>query len=131
MKRLIITLAVFISSYCHTVIAADLGVSVSVGEPGFYGRLDIGGYPQPQLIYRQPRVIQRSNGASEPVYLHVPPGHAKNWKKHCSEYNACGENVYFVQDNWYNRQYAPRYREQHHGEQRRGQGNDHNHGNSK
>jgi len=24
-----------------------------------------------------------------PVYLHVPPGHAKNWRKHCREYNAC------------------------------------------
>ena len=31
--------------------AADVGVSVSVGQPGFYGRIDIGSYPQPRLVY--------------------------------------------------------------------------------
>ncbi|MES2182625.1 MAG: hypothetical protein V4493_11065 [Pseudomonadota bacterium] len=48
-----------------------------------------------------------------PIYLRVPPGHAKHWDKHCREYNACNERVYFVQDDWYNREYAPRYQEQH------------------
>jgi hypothetical protein len=28
--------------------------------------------------------------------MHVPPGHAKNWSKHCSRYNACAYPVYFV-----------------------------------
>ncbi|MHB9119182.1 MAG: hypothetical protein ACYC2R_13045 [Burkholderiales bacterium] len=46
----------------------------------------------------------------EPIYLRVPPGHAKHWSKHCREYNACGERVLFVQDNWYEHEYAPRYR---------------------
>jgi hypothetical protein len=46
------------------------------------------------------------------IYLRVPPGHAKHWGKHCREYNACGERVLFVQDNWYNREYVPRYQEQ-------------------
>ena len=32
----------------------------------------------------------------QPIYLHVPPGHAKNWRKHCHKYNACGQPVYFV-----------------------------------
>ena len=31
----------------------------------------------------------------QPIYLHVPPGHAKNWRKHCAHYNACGQPVYF------------------------------------
>jgi len=48
-----------------------------------------------------------------PIYLHVPPGHAKNWRNHCHEYNACGERVFFVQNDWYNREYIPRYQEQH------------------
>lgn len=48
-----------------------------------------------------------------PIYLRVPPGHAKHWSKHCHEYNACGERVFFVQDSWYNREYVPRYQEQH------------------
>jgi hypothetical protein len=30
----------------------------------------------------------------------VPPGHAKDWKKHCKHYGACGVPVYFVQDDW-------------------------------
>ena len=99
-----------------TAHATDVGVSVSVGQPGFYGRLDIGGYPQPQVIYRQPRVVERVYVEREPVYMRVPPGHAKNWRKHCRKYNACGERVYFVQDNWYNHEYAPRYQEQNRGQ---------------
>ena len=45
--------------------------------------------------------------------LRAPPGHARNWSKHCRRYNACNQEVYFVQDGWYNNQYAPRYRQQH------------------
>jgi hypothetical protein len=32
----------------------------------------------------------------QPIYLHVPPGHAKDWRKHCRKYDACGQPVYFV-----------------------------------
>lgn len=94
-------------------LAADVGVSISIGQPGFYGQIDIGGYPPPQLIYREPRVIQRVSVNRAPIYLNVPPGHAKNWRKHCSSYNACGERVYFVQNSWYDRQYVPQYQKQH------------------
>ena len=90
--------------------AADVAVSVRIGEPGFYGRIDIVGYPQPQLIYAQPVVITQAPPGRPPVYLRVPPGHAKHWSKHCNEYKACGEHVYFVKDDWYAREYAPRYR---------------------
>ena len=102
-------------------LAADVGVSVNVGQPGFYGQIDIGGAPAPQLIYPQPVVIQRGPGyvAEPPVYLHVPPGHEKNWGKHCAQYNACGRPVYFVKDDWYNKQYVPHYRNEH--------GHDHDH----
>jgi hypothetical protein len=37
----------------------------------------------------------------EPVYLWVPPGHRRDWRNHCSRYNACGAPVYFVNDRWY------------------------------
>lgn len=95
------------------VCAVDLGVSISIGQPGFYGRLDIGDFPQPRLIYPQPVLIQSApRGAIlPPIYLRVPPGHAKHWSKHCHEYNACGQPVYFVQESWYNDVYVPRYRE--------------------
>ena len=98
--------------------AADVGVSVSVGQPGFYGRIDIGNFPQPQVIYPRPVVIRPVQVAvvPQPIYLRVPPGHAKNWRKHCQKYDACNQPVYFVRDDWYNNVYVPRYREEHEGE---------------
>src|SRR2546430_6197918 len=35
-------------------LASEAGVSVSVGQPGFYGRVEIGSLPPPQLVYAQP-----------------------------------------------------------------------------
>lgn len=133
MKHFLIAAAVVSVSLITPAFAADVGVSVSIGQPGFYGRIDIGDYPypQPQVIYRQPRIVERSYIEREPIYLRVPPGHAKNWSKHCRKYNACGERVYFVQDNWYNKEYVPHYREQHRDRQdyRRDDRRDDNHGN--
>lgn len=87
--------------------AADVGVSVSISQPGVYGRVDIGRFPQPQLVVTQPVIIQRQVvmvQAPEPVYMWVPPGHRKNWRKHCGQYQACGVPVYFVKDDWYDRE---------------------------
>lgn len=111
MKRFLFAVAV--AAATAPALAADVGVSISVGQPGFYGRLDIGGFPQPQLVYPQPVVIQPVpvGVVRQPIYLHVPPGHEKNWRKHCHKYNACGQPVYFVRDNWYNDVYVPHYRE--------------------
>jgi hypothetical protein len=104
---------------------AQAAVSVAVGEPGFYGRIDIGNFPQPVLVNPQPVIItpppRPLPAPPPPLYLRVPPGHAKHWTKHCARYNACGQPVYFVQDRWYNDVYAPRYREMHghgHGDDR-------------
>jgi len=117
-------------------LAADVGVSISVGEPGFYGQIDIGNIPRPPVVFAQPVVIARSPEyvPVQPIYLHVPPGHEKHWSKHCAEYHACGRPVYFVRDDWYNNEYVPRYR--HHddddGDHGHGHGNghhkDHDHG---
>ncbi len=92
--------------------ATDVGVSISIGEPGFYGRIDIGNAPRPELIYPKPVVIRPVPGrvVEAPIYLHVPPGHEKHWEKHCAKYNACGRPVYFVRDRWYNDVYVPHYR---------------------
>jgi hypothetical protein len=67
-------------------------------RPGIYGRVDIGGAPPPLLVYPEPVVVVRppQSVQVQPIYLHVPPGHAKHWSKHCREYNACGLPVYFV-----------------------------------
>jgi hypothetical protein len=130
MKRFLIAAAVAavtITTF-NTTALAEVGVSVNMGQPNFYGQLDPNGYPQPQLIYRQPKAIGRVPINQPPVYMRVPPGQAKNWRKHCKKYNACDERVLFVQDNWYNREYAPRYQEQHgeHGNNNnRGHGRNH------
>ena len=110
MKRLMF--AAVAAAITSTTFAADVGVSVSVGQPGFYGRIDVGTFPYPPLLYPQPIVIQPSPVVAwqQPIYLHVPPGHAKDWRKHCAKYSACGQPVYFVQESWYNTVYAPRYR---------------------
>jgi hypothetical protein len=125
--------------------AAEVGVSVSVGQPGFYGRIDIGDVPPPRLIYPQPLVIAPApvTLVQQPIYLRVPPGHAKDWKRYCSRYSACGQSTYFVQEDWYRRVYAPshgyRYDQVQHRrgyderqgpeprEERRGRGYDHGH----
>ena len=42
---------------------------------------------------------------AEPLYLHVPPEHARAWRLHCREYHACNRQVYFVKS----REYEPEY----------------------
>jgi hypothetical protein len=74
--------------------------------PGVYGQVQIGGGPPPPVVYQQPMVIAPPPvvvGAPpvEPIYLHVPPGHARNWRKHCHEYHACNRPVYFVRSEEY------------------------------
>lgn len=95
-----------------TVIAGRGGVAVGVGQPGFYGELSVGDLPAPPaLIYAQPVIVTGPPGyVGPPVYLHVPPGYERHWAEHCAEYHACARRVFFVQDDWYNRVYVPRYR---------------------
>ena len=85
--------------------AADVGVSVHISQPGVYGRIDIGRFPQPQVVLAQPVIIVRPvvvhQAPPQPVYMWVPPGHRQNWRRHCGQYRACGVPVYFVQDQWY------------------------------
>jgi hypothetical protein len=77
--------------------------AVITGEvvPGVYGQVVLGSRPPPPVVYQQPTIIEPPvivAGAPpvQPIYLHVPPGHAKDWRKHCHEYHACNRPVYFV-----------------------------------
>ena len=112
MKRILMAMAMTIAATTLSAPAAAQ-ISVNIGQPDFYGRIDIGGFPPPPLLYPQPRMIHRVPVSRPPLYLHVPPGHARDWRRHCRHYGACGERVYFVQDNWYRNEYAPRYQERH------------------
>jgi hypothetical protein len=126
--------ACLLSAFAAPVFAGDIGVTVTVGQPGFYGQINIGNVPRPPVFYEQPVVIHPSAVlvAPAPIYLHVPPGHEKHWRKHCAEYNACGVPVYFVRDDWYNNEYVPHYHHNengdHDGEHGHGQGRHKEHG---
>jgi hypothetical protein len=113
MKRYVFALVFMTASVVTPSLAADVGVSISVGQPGFYGHIEIGDYPQPRLIFAEPVIIHRVGVMPGPAYFHVPPGHAKDWAKHCARYDACGRPVYFVEDSWYNDVYVPQYQERH------------------
>ncbi|MFC5512756.1 hypothetical protein ACFPOU_16735 [Massilia jejuensis] len=94
---------------------AQTNVSINIGQPGFYGRVELGDFAPPPVVYVQQPVIVREvrHVYSEPVYLRVPTKHRKNWSRYCDRYDACGRPVMFVRDDWYTDTYAPRYRERH------------------
>jgi hypothetical protein len=128
MKRFLLALTLIGGAV--PAFAADVGVSISVGEPGFYGRIDIGDAPSPRLIYRDPKVVGRLV-SPEPLYLRVPPEHARNWRKHCHEYNACGRRVFFVENRWYRDVYVPHYRRRHPEHERRERQDERRHDNGR
>jgi hypothetical protein len=97
--------------------------------PGVYGQVTLGNAPPPPVVYEQPVIAQPVPvvvGAApvEPIYLHVPPGHAKDWRKHCHEYHACNRPVYFVKS----AEYEPGYHPDHHGHGHQDDRDDHDHG---
>jgi hypothetical protein len=116
---LIATLCLALPALAET----SVGVSVGINQPGVYGRIDIGNYPQPTVVYRQPILIAPQPAVlfPQPVYLYVPPGHRRNWNRYCGQYGACGQPVYFVQERW--------VRERHEEQRHRDRGN--SHGNKK
>ncbi len=94
--------------------AGDLGINVILSgqvAPGIYGQVQIGNASPPPLVYAQPMLIEPQAAPPPPVYLHVPPGHAKNWRKYCHQYNACNRPVYFIRS----AEYAPDYARRHDG----------------
>ena len=114
----VLTAAVACVALAHSggAAAADVGVTVQISQPGVYGRIDVGRFPQPQVVMAQPVVILRpvvvyQAPPPQPIYMWVPPGHRQNWRKHCGQYRACGVPVYFVQDQWYGEHVRGRGRE--------------------
>ena len=141
MKKLI---ALALAAAAFGSAQAQVGVSISVHQPGVYGRINIGGgLPPPALVLPQPVLISPPRVAVEraPIYLYVPPGHQQNWRRYCGRYNACGQPVYFVQDRWVRDRYEERHpgwdRGRRHGPERhdgrghddRGRGHDRDHRN--
>ena len=103
-KQIFLTSFIAATSLCGSVALAQIPYVNATVEgalsPGVYGRIDIGTAAPPPLIYAKPVLVYPSQViVQQPLYLHVPPGHAKKWSKHCDKYNACGQPVYFVRVN--------------------------------
>jgi hypothetical protein len=115
MNRLFIAAAIAAAAFTTAALAADVGVSVRIGEPGFYGQLEIGDAGRPSVINSRPSLITRAprGVVYEPLYLRVPARHQNNWRRYCRNYGVCDRPVYFVKDDWYNDVYVPHYRDQH------------------
>lgn len=98
--------------------AQDVRVgAVITGEvvPGVYGQVQIGERPPPPVVYAQPMIAEPAPAAQAlaPIYLHVPPEHARHWHQHCREYRACNRPVYFVRSAEYEPGYRPHDRHEH------------------
>lgn len=68
-------------------------------RPGVYGRIVVKGHAAPPpVIY--PRPIIANNlfvpANARPVYLYVPPGQVRHWKRNCARWAACDQPVLFV-----------------------------------
>jgi hypothetical protein len=98
----------------------SVGISIGINQPGVYGRINIGDVPRPALVLPTPVIISPPRVVVErpPVYLYVPPSHQRNWRRHCAHYNACGEQVYFVQESWVRERYAQEHPGGRHGDRR-------------
>jgi len=102
--------------------AQSVGISATItGEvvPGVYGQVVLGNRSPPPVVYAQPMLVEAPAAAVavpvEPIYLHVPPGHARDWRRHCHEYHACNRPVYFVRSAEYEPGYRPKHEHEDHG----------------
>jgi hypothetical protein len=101
MKRILIAMMITLIA-ATAANASDVGVSVSIGQPGFY--LNIGNVPPPAVyarpvVYAHPVMVRPAPVVvARPVYAHVPPGHAKHWYR-----DHHGYPVYYRHDGRYYR----------------------------
>ena len=130
MKRLA-TLALIACAWAPAFAQTSVGVSIGINQPGVYGQINIGNFPQPRFVNAQPILIAPPARyvQQQPIYLYVPPGHQKNWAKHCYRYNACGQPVYFVHEDWIRERYEDNRR--HEGDGNRDDDHDRGNGHGK
>jgi len=83
-----------------------------VGDPAYYGQVDLVNNTVPPTVYATPVVAQPAPPGVyyQPVYMRVPAVYYQNWPQYCGYYNACFYPVFFVQESWYVGFYSPWYR---------------------
>lgn len=113
--------AVFVLLVGTGISRADVGINVLLSgqvAPGVYGQVRLGNEGPPPLVYARPMLIDAMPAPPPPIYLHVPPGHARNWRRHCHEYDACNRPVYFIRSEEYEPGFDRRRYEREHGHDR-------------
>lgn len=115
MKRTLIAASAAVVLATASGLASAASWSVIV-QPGVYGRVAIGGYAEPPVVYAPQPVVAIDNGYGEvveeyvdpayatdqaPVYLWVPEYQRLHWAQYSRDYGAYGVPVYFVDDGWY------------------------------
>jgi hypothetical protein len=98
-----LAIGVVVLGACAAQSAMADNVSISINQPGVYGRVNIGEpVPQAAWVNARPMVITQSPMAAQrqPIYLYVPPAQSSNWSRYCGRYGACAQPVIFVQDRW-------------------------------
>lgn len=115
--------AVLVAAIASQPAVAAGSISVEIAQPGVYGRIIVGD-ARPAVIYAEPVIVAPARYAPvrRPIYLYVPPGHQRQWDKHCHRYEACGQPVYFVQEGWVREHHArhrPHRAEHRHAQPRR------------
>ena len=112
MRLILLSAALLVGTGVSQAGGLDIHVLLS-GEvaPGLYGQVNIGNERPPPVVYVQPMLIEPQQAPPPPIYLHVPPEHARNWRRHCHEYNACNRPVYFVRSQEYDPEYQRHYQD--------------------
>jgi hypothetical protein len=143
MKKLLVFLGA-VGAIGSAAAQSSVGVSIGINQPGVYGRIDIGALPAPAVLLPRPVIAVPPRVVVEraPIYLYVPPEHQRDWRHACYRYQACGQPVYFVRDEWVRERYGRdhpgwdrdrradrhaerRYDDRHDGEHGRGRGHGH------
>ena len=128
--KILATLTLIAAAVLPVHAATNIGVSIGINAPGQYGRIDIDNYPQPVLVSQQPIVYAPTPVAvyQRPIYLYVPQSHQSNWGRYCGNYRACGQPVYFVQENWVRNEYRREHDKRNGHHNQGGHGNQHGNG---
>ena len=108
MKKMIAAALLAAGALGSAVAQPSVGVSIGINQPGVYGRINIGDVPRPALVLAQPVLIEAPRVVVQqaPIYLYVPPTHQQDWRRYCGRYEACGQPVYFVRDQWVRERYT-------------------------
>ena len=128
MKQIVV-LALVLSAAASVFARPNVDVSIGIGQPGVYGRIDIGNYPAPAVVYPQPLVVAPTPVAvyRQPIYVYVPVPYQQNWGRYCGRYGACGQPVYFVHEQWVQERYRVEHEGEHGGRRHVDDHQDHDH----